>query len=118
MINYREILRLDNLGINHSQIAMGVGCTWQSVITVLKKAKEKGIRYSDVRELPDKEVSKAIWDGGIKRLEFKMPDYEWVHKERRKSGVTLSLLWVEYCEECRRSGDLAYCCCPPVFSES
>ena len=108
MINYREILRLDSLGINHSQIAMGVGCTRQSVITVLKKAKEKGIRYSDVRDLSDKEVASAIRDGGIKRLEFKMPDYEWVYKELRKSGVTLSLLWVEYCEECRRSGDLAY----------
>jgi len=108
MINYREILRLDSLGINHAQIAMSVGCTRQSVITVLKKAKEKGIRYSDVRDLSDKDVSMAIRDGGIKKLKFKMPDYEWVHKELKKSGVTLSLLWVEYCEECRRSGDLAY----------
>ena len=108
MINYREILRLDSLGINHAQIAMGVGCTRQSVITVLKKAKEKGIRYSDVKDLSDKEISAAVRDGGMKRLAFKMPDYELVHKELRKSGVTLSLLWIEYCEECRRSGELAY----------
>jgi transposase len=108
MINYREILRLESLGINHSKIAMGVGCTRQSVITVLKKAKEKSIRYSDVRDLSDKEIAKAIRDGGIKKLRFKMPDYELVHKELRKSGVTLSLLWVEYCEACRKSGELAY----------
>jgi len=108
MINYREILRLDSLGINHAQIAMGVGCTRQSVITVLKKAKEKGIRYSEVREMSDKEISAAVRDGGMKRLQFKMPNYELVHKELRKSGVTLSLLWIEYCEECRRSGDMAY----------
>jgi hypothetical protein len=25
-----------------------------------------------------------------------------------KSGVTLSLLWVEYCEECRKNGDIPY----------
>lgn len=27
--------------------------------------------------------------------QYSMPDYEWVHKEMQKSGVTLSLLWVE-----------------------
>ena len=37
-----------------------------------------------------------------------MPDYEWVHREMQKSGVTLSLLWVEYCEQCRQSGELPY----------
>ena len=37
-----------------------------------------------------------------------MPDYEWVHREIQTSGVTLSLLWVEYCEQCRQSGELPY----------
>lgn len=37
-----------------------------------------------------------------------MPDYEWVHREMQKSGVTLSLLWVEYCEQCRVAGELPY----------
>ncbi|MBP8036855.1 MAG: hypothetical protein KAZ05_04960, partial [Negativicutes bacterium] len=31
-----------------------------------------------------------------------LPDYEAVHKELAKSGVTLSLLWNEYCESCRQ----------------
>ena len=39
---------------------------------------------------------------------YSMPDYEWVHKEMQKSGVTLSLLWVEYCERCRQNGELPY----------
>ena len=37
-----------------------------------------------------------------------MPNYEKVHKEMQKSGVTLSLLWVEYCEECRANGEQPY----------
>jgi transposase len=37
-----------------------------------------------------------------------MPDYEYVHRELAKDGVTLSLLWVEYCEECRKTGELPY----------
>ena len=40
--------------------------------------------------------------------QYSMPDYEWVHKEMQKSGVTLSLLWVEYCERCRQNGELPY----------
>jgi transposase len=37
-----------------------------------------------------------------------MPDYEYIHKELAKPGVTLSLLWVEYCEECRNSKQIPY----------
>ena len=37
-----------------------------------------------------------------------MPDCEWVHREMQKSGITLSLLWVEFCEQCRQNGELPY----------
>ena len=40
MTDYREILRLESLEINHPQIALSVGCTRQTVISVLKKAKQ------------------------------------------------------------------------------
>ena len=34
-----------------------------------------------------------------------MPDYSQIHKEMGKNGVTLSLLWAEYCSQCRETGD-------------
>jgi transposase len=37
-----------------------------------------------------------------------MPDYEYVHKEMLKSGVTLQLLWFEYCDKCRRDSEIPY----------
>lgn len=37
-----------------------------------------------------------------------MPDYEYVHREMQKSGVTLNLLWLEYCEACRTADELPY----------
>ena len=37
-----------------------------------------------------------------------MPDYELVHRELAKSGVTLQLLWFEYCDKCRDSGEIPY----------
>jgi len=32
-----------------------------------------------------------------------VPDYEWVHKELLKDGVTLHSLWEEYCDQCREA---------------
>ena len=108
MTNYREILRLDSLKIDHSKIAGSVGCSRQTVITVLQKAKKKGIGFEDAKTLSDKDLSKAINDGGIDQMQYRMPDYERIHRELYRSGVTLTLLWVEYCDECRRLGQIPY----------
>ena len=108
MTNYREVLRLESLGINNTQIALSVGCTRQTVISVLKKAKQKNVSYRMAQELSDRELMEAIQDGALNRKPYRMPDYEKVHKELMKSGVTLNLLWVEYCEECRKAGELPY----------
>jgi transposase len=37
-----------------------------------------------------------------------MPDYDYVHREMGKSGVTLTLLWLEYCDQCRQAGEIPY----------
>jgi len=108
MTKYREILRLDSLKINHSQIAASAGCSRQTVISVLQKAKLKGIGYDEAKAMTDKGLASALNDGGVNRIQYLMPDYEYVHRELGKSGVTLSLLWVEYCEECHRQGQVPY----------
>ena len=108
MTNIREILRLASLGINHAQIARSTGHSRQTVISVLKKAGQKSIRYSEASKLSDKDLARLFAEGGPARLGYKMPDYDYVHKEMAKSGVTLGLLWVEYCEECRKGGELPY----------
>ncbi len=36
----------------------------------------------------------------------RLPDCAEIHKELAKSGVTLSLLWNEYCESCRLAGEI------------
>jgi transposase len=108
MTNYREILRLDSLGINHAQIARSTGHSRQTVLTVLKKAELKKIGYREATSLSNKELFHLFTGSGTAHLSYKMPDYEHVHKELARSGVTLGLLWVEYCEDCRQSGELPY----------
>ena len=53
-------------------------------------------------------VSQRLFPTEQKDPVYKMPDYEWVHREMQKNGVTLSLLWVEYCEQCRAAGEIPY----------
>lgn len=37
-----------------------------------------------------------------------MSNYEHVHRELQKNGVTLNLLWLKYCEKCQAEGELPY----------
>ena len=108
MTNYREILRLESLGINNTQIAESCYCSRTTVINTLQKAQEKGITWQSAREMADKEICKLLFPGEKAKSVYKMPDYEYVHREMAKSGVTLTLLWVEYCEECRQNGEIPY----------
>ena len=108
MTNYREILRLNSLRINNTQIAASCGCTRPTVIQVLQRARSIGLEYAQAARLSDKELRQKLLPKAASNPEYRMPDYEYVHRELAKSGVTLNLLWMEYCEECRRNHELPY----------
>ena len=108
MTNYREILRLDSLGLNKTQIAEACGCSRTTVIQALNQAEVKCIRYPLPEAMSDKELSQLLYPAKAAKPEYKMPDYDYVHKEMLKSGVTLNMLWLEYCDVCRMNGELAY----------
>ena len=108
MTNYKEIIRLHSLGLNKTRIAESCGCARSTVITALHKAEENGLFWNAVKNLSSEEVARKLYPATSMGQQYSMPDYEWVHKEMQKSGVTLSLLWVEYCERCRQNGELPY----------
>ena len=108
MTNYREILRLDSLGIKRQDIANACGCSRNTVANILKRAEEKRLAWGTAHELDNKQLSQKLFPAAVGQPAYKMPDYEYVHHEMAKSGVTLSLLWAEYCEQCRQSGEIPY----------
>ena len=108
MTNYKEIIRLHSLGLNKTRIAESCGCARSTVITALHKAEENGLSWNAVKNLSSEEVTRKLYPATSMGQQYSMPDYEWVQKEMQKSGVTLSLLWVEYCERCRQNGELPY----------
>ena len=108
MTNYKEILRLNSLGINKSQIADALGCSRSTVITVLRRSSETGLTHQKSSTMSNKDVSRILFPNETSKPAYKMPDYDYVHREMAKSGMTLQLLWFEYCDVCTTDGNIPY----------
>jgi transposase len=107
MTKYREILRLQSLGINQTHIAESCGCARATVRKVLNRAKELDIKWPLKADTTDADLEKEFFpDKSASEPSRKYPDYEYIDKEMMRNGVTLKLLWNEYCEECRRCSEL------------
>jgi transposase len=106
MAKYREILRLHSLGISQRSIAAACECSRNTVAKVLGRAEEIGITWPLPESMGDKALEAELFGARQERSVRKQPDYERVHRELSKSGVTLSLLWNEYCEACRVEGTI------------
>ena len=108
MTNYREILRLKSLGISNSQIAESMIISRQTVVSTLQRAATQCIDWRSAESLNDRDLTAKLFPNGNDTPSYKMPDYDYVHKEMVKPGVTQQLLWLEYCNECRDSGKIPY----------
>lgn len=105
--NYREILRLAKLGgYSQRSIAASAGCARSTVQRVLERAESNPHTLEELLALSDKGIQQALFPASSIPSTRKPPDYERVHRELAKNGVTLSLLWNEYCEECYASKEL------------
>ncbi len=105
MTKYREILRLYSQGISQRTIAVSLSCSRNTTSKVLKRAVELNVSWPLEKDMTDDKLQELFFP----KIEIpplrKRPDCEYIHKEMARSGVTLSLLWNEYCEKCRLSND-------------
>lgn len=101
MTKYREILRLHSQGISQRNIALSCACSRNTVSKIIQRAEELSIVWPLEKELTDGELRQRLFAESAQVSRRKHPDYDYIHKEMAKSGVTLSLLWNEYCEQCR-----------------
>lgn len=106
--NYREILRLKSLGLNKTDIASSAQCARNTVSVTLERAEACGLKWPLPESMSDKELADKLFPGAPGKSTFKMPDYAHVHREMQRNGVTLTLLWMEYCDQCRAEGTIPY----------
>jgi transposase len=102
MTKYREILRLHSRGISQRDIATSCQCSRNTVTKVVARAKEVSIGWPLKADLTDGELGEMLFPGAAYPASSRrQPDLEYIHKEMYKCGVTLRLLWTEYCTACR-----------------
>lgn len=109
MINYREILRLNSLGYSQRRIEASVHSSHQTVKNVLEKTSAQGISWPLEDDITNAILGEMLSDKDKKsNSPYAEPDFAYIHKELSKKGVTLTLLWQEYCEKCRTNGQQPY----------
>lgn len=106
MIKYREILRLHSQGVSGRGIAAACQSSRNTVSKVLERAKSQGVSWPFDKDMTDADLQDLLFPEKSISSNRKPPDCEHIHKEMAKSGVTLSLLWAEYCEQCRLSDEI------------
>lgn len=109
MVDYREILRLNNQNYSQRQIAASVRSSHHTVKTVLELAQKHNIEWPLDDDVTNVELSRIFYPERKNATSEKVePDYAYIHKELAKSGVTLTLLWNEYCEKCYNEKKIPY----------
>lgn len=58
--------------------------------------------------MSDKQLAENLFPAANAKITYKMPDYDYIHREMAKIGVTLILLWLEYCDKCIEAGEIPY----------
>ena len=105
MTKYREILRLKSLGFSDRNIALSCSVSRNTVKRVIDKAEEKHISWPLDFDMTDAVLDELLFPSNKSVTQRRLPDYDYIRKELLRKGVTKKLLWVEYCEDCRLSGE-------------
>lgn len=102
MRKIREVLRLRwEHGLTHRQIATSCRIGQTSSREYVRRASDAGLRWPLPEDLTDGDLEQRLFPPPetIPSAERSLPDWDYVHRELRRKGVTLLLLWQEYSEQ-------------------
>ena len=111
MTDNLSIVRAVYSGLSQRQVATTQQASRNTVALLVRHAKSQGwLSLGDLSTLDNAAFSAALEKAAAPSRDatFSLPDYEFVHRELAKPHVTLKLLWEEYVERCRQSGDRFY----------
>ncbi len=102
MRRIREVLRLkDECDLSYSQIARSLGISKGSVKNYLGTAEAAGLTHQEAAGLDDAVLLARLHPQRYLCQKFAVPDFALVHRELKRKGVTLQLLWEEYRDAAR-----------------
>ena len=108
MTDYREIIRLKSLEFSNVAIANSLGCSRNTVSEVLKLAETHSLGWPIPDALSNTDIEHLFYPDRGNNEGRRLPDFEYIYNELAKPGVTLSLLWAEYCTKCEQEHTIPY----------
>ena len=102
MRKVKQILRLKfELAMSNRAISRACNVGRETVRDYLIRFQSCGLRWAEVAQMDEASVEKLLFPGpsdkggGKKKV---APCWRFIHEEMKKKGVTLRLLWEEYCQ--------------------
>ena len=101
MRKIKEVLRLKfECGLGVRQIARSIRASHSTVSDYLYRAQKGGISWPLTPDMDDKKIEELLFHSNSSGTSpcKPLPDFSTIHKEMKRKGVTLFLLWEEYKE--------------------
>ncbi|MBS5082974.1 MAG: IS21 family transposase [Clostridiales bacterium] len=108
MSKEKQLLQLRAKGYSQRRIADTLKVSRNTVAKVYNALETHPIPEDILTSKTDQEVHGRLFPEDLQSPVLVTPDYDYIHKEMLKSGVTLKLLWEDYVDSCRRSGKPPY----------
>ncbi len=98
MRKIRDVLRLHSVGLSTRQIGASLSIGRTSAGDYLRRARRAGLSWPLPEEVTDEALERLLFPPprNLPSDQRMRPDWAALHRELRKAGVTLSLLWEEY----------------------
>jgi len=98
MRKIEDVLRLHARGLSTRRIALATGVGKTTVIEYLRRATTAGLSWPLPEGLGDETLERRLFPPppSVKDRQCAEPDWAAVHRELKRAGVTLAVLWDEY----------------------
>ena len=98
MRKIRDVLRLSAAGMSKRKIAASLGVSATAAGDCIRRARRAGLTWPLPEELTDEALERRLFPRPAVAAKDRRPQPNWavVHRELRRPGVTLQLLWEEH----------------------
>ena len=100
MRKIRDVLRLTAAGMSSRNIALSLSIGATTVIDFLQRARSASMSWPLPEDMTDEALEIRLFPASTALAEIKarrpQPDWRTIHRELRRKGVTLQLLWEEH----------------------
>lgn len=107
-IKVKPILEMRYAGSSYNDIVVSKRVSKHTAIAVCNAAAKLSLDTVRANNLSEEELYEMLFPDKVAAdAVFEPVDYEYVHSELKRTGVTLKLLHDEYSDECRRKGKVS-----------